>query len=261
MNDQEFNQRAYSNPRDAGEDFKAALDASPDRQRLVSELQTLESHLEQTLQDIAIPANLESRLKGNSTDDTDNHHTEQTTAPDAPVSLRDRSWQRFRRPAAIAASILVALSLGFTVLSSRPSAADMALGNSLLSHVHAESQFYNVDTTIPWSSASEVMQQTGAEFVSFDDIANQMNLTFAQFCRLMGDDKRGIHLVVRGEHGPVSIMFINHHPMRGKVELQDEQLRGEVIPMEEGFLAVFGSPNEPLERIRTQIQQQLTWSI
>ncbi|WP_339868793.1 DUF3379 family protein [Pseudohongiella nitratireducens] len=259
MNDQEFNQRAYSNPRDGGEDFKAALDARPDRQRLVSELQALEYRLEQTLQDIAIPANLEDRLKRNGTQSSSNG--ENTAETHKPVPAPRRHWQRFSRPAAIAASLLIALSLSFTVLTSRPTAADMALGNSLLNHVHAESRFYNVDNNIPWSSASEVMQQTGASFASFADVANEMNLTFAEFCRLMGNDKRGTHLVIRGEHGPVSIMFINHHPIRGKVELQDSELRGEVVPVEDGFLAIFGSPDEPIARIRTRFQRQLTWSI
>lgn len=259
MNDQEFNQRAHSNPRDEGEDFKAALQTSPDRQRLVSELQGLETRLEQTLKDIAIPSHLEGRLKQQSIDVTD--HREQTSPQPESIAIPLRPWQRFRRPAAIAASLAFAVSLGITVLNSRPSEADVALGNSLLNHVHAESRFYNAENTIPWSSASEVMAQTGATFVSFDDISKEMNLTFAEFCRLMGDDKRGTHLVIQGEQGPISIMFVNHHPVRGKVELQDNELHGEVIPVQQGFLAVFGSRNEPLERIRSQIQQQLSWSI
>lgn len=266
MNDQEFNQRAHSNPRDEGEDFKAALDASPDRQRLVSQLQGLETRLEQTLKDIAIPSHLEARLKRHSAL-TSAHDTSAASEPtgsepaNPPSVAWRRSWQRFSRPATMAASLALAVSLGFSVLSSRPSEADVALGHSLLDHVHAESQFYNVENTIPWSSASEVMAQTGATFVSFDDIAREMNLTFAEFCRLMGDDKRGTHLVIQGEQGPISIMFVNHHPLRGKVELEDGELHGEVVPVQEGFLAVFGPRNEPLDQVRSRIQQQLSWSI
>lgn len=262
MNDQEFNQRAHSNPRDEGEDFKAALQTSPDRQRLVSELQGLEIRLEQTLKDIAIPSSLEDRLKLHSANETENSQPASTSSSENGSSVSPlRPWQRFSRPAAIAASLALAVSLGFTVLNSRPSEADVALGNSLLDHVHAESRFYNVEHTIPWSSASEVMAQTGATFVSFDDITKEMNLTFAEFCRLMGDGKRGTHLVIQGEHGPISIMFVNHHPVRSKVELQDSELHGEVVPVQEGFLAVFGARNEPLDRVRSRIQQQLSWSI
>lgn len=268
MNDQEFNQRAHSNPRDEGDDFKAALNASPDRQRLFNELQSLENRLEQALQNIAIPAHLEHRLKQHVQDDHDlddqakhdNTEASPKIAANSTVTAL-KPWQRLRQPAAIAASLAVAVSLGFTALNSSPSEADIALGHSLMEHVHAESRFYNVENSIPWSSASEVMQRTGATFVSLADIANGMNLTFAEFCRLMGDEKRGTHLVIQGEQGPISIMFINHHPVRRKFELQDDELRGEVVPVQDGFLAVFGTQDEALQPIVSQIQQQLSWSI
>lgn len=260
MNDQEFYQRAHSNPRDSEEDFKAALNTRPDRQRLVEELQDLESRLEQTLQSVAIPASLELRLKQHS--EQAHNHAEASPDPASNNNITTlKPWQRLTKPTAIAASLALAMSLGFTALNSSPSEADIALGHSLMDHVHAESAYYNLEGDIPWSSASEIMQQSGATFASLADITENMNLTFVGYCRLKGDERRGTHLVIRGEHGPVSIMFINHHPVRRKLELQDSELQGEVVPVQDGFLAVFGAQNEPLQAIVNQFQQQLSWSI
>lgn len=242
MDDLEFRTRAFSNPLDEQEDFKAAADASPERRRLLAELNEFEQDLQRTLMAVDIPAGLRHKL---------NQHAR----PMSP--LRSRSLL------ALAASVVVAAGLALNLfLQPGLSAQDLALHDEVVEHLHQEASAYQTSydngSDISWSQVEAILTATGTALKSPDDLA-AMHMIFARLCGLGGS--RSAHLVARGEHGPISIIFIRTAPVSRGVELRDERFQGRIIPVNDGNMAVIGEKNEALGRYEQALRENIEWSI
>lgn len=242
MDDLEFRTRAFSNPLDEQEDFKAAADASPERRRLLEELNVFEQDLQRTLTAVDIPAGLKHKL---------NQH-----ARPVPL-LRNRSL------VALAASVVVAAGLALNLfLQPGLSAQDLALHDEVVEHLHQEATTYqsNYDngSDISWSRVEAILTAAGTSLKSPDELAT-MHMIFARLCGVGGS--RSAHLVARGEHGPISIIFIRTAPVSRGVELRDERFQGRIIPVNDGNMAVIGERNEALGRYEQALRENIEWSI
>ena len=242
MDDLEFRTRAFSNPLDEQEDFKAAADASPERRRLLGELHEFEQDLQRTLMAVDIPAGLKHRL---------NQHAR----PASP--LRKRSL------VALAASVVVAAGLTLNLfLQPGLSAQDLALHDEVVEHLHEEAPDYQASydngSDISWSQVEAILTASGTSLKSSDDLA-AMHMIFARLCGVGGS--RSAHLVARGEHGPISIIFIRTAPVSRGVELRDERFHGRIIPVDDGNMAVIGEKNEVLGRYEQALRENIEWSI
>jgi hypothetical protein len=240
MDDLEFRKRAFSNPFDEQDDFRAAADASPERRLLLKELNELEQDLQRTLTAVEIPAGLQRKLK---------QHARPASA----------SASRSRRFVALAASLVVAAGLALNLfLQPGLSAQDLALHDELVEHLHQEAPDYDSSGDISWSQVESILAAAGTSLKTSDELAS-MHMIFARLCGVGGS--RSAHLVTRGEHGPVSIIFIRTAPVSRNVELRDERFQGRIIPVNEGNMALIGEKNEPLGRYEKLLRDNIEWSI
>lgn len=242
MDDLEFRTRAFSNPLDEQDDFKAAADASPERRQLLAELNEFERDLQRTLTAVDIPAGLKHKLI-------------QHARPPSP--LRNRSL------VALAASVVVAAGLALNLfLQPGLSAQDLALHDEVVEHLHQEAPAYqsNFDngSDISWSQVEAILTASGTSLKSPGELAT-MHMIFARLCGVGGS--RSAHLVARGEHGPISIIFIRTTPVSRGVELRDERFQGRIIPVNDGNMAVIGEKNEVLGRYEQALRENIEWSI
>lgn len=242
MDDLEFRTRAFSNPLDQQEDFRAAADASPERRQLLGELNEFEHDLQRTLMAVDVPAGLKHKL---------NQHAR----PASP--LRSRGFL------AVAASMVVAAGLALNLfLQPGLSAQDLALHDEVVEHLHQEAPSYQGSydngSDISWSQVEAILTASGTSLKSSDELAT-MHMIFARLCGVGGS--RSAHLVARGEHGPISIIFIRTAPVSRGVELRDERFHGRIIPVNEGNMAVIGEKNESLDRYEQALRENVEWSI
>jgi hypothetical protein len=244
MDDLEFRTRAFSNPHDDQADFSAASESDPDKRRLVNELIDMDKLILKSFSATPVPPGLRSKLL----DLTTKEHQSAKTG------------RYLSRPAyALAASLVLATGLGFSVTQSRPNAADLALHDALLAHLHHEAPRYSGTTAIQWSQVEAVLHAAGASLANGQEVA-RLHLTFANLCGL-GGSQRGAHIVALGQHGPVSIIFINNTPVSTRVKLKDDRFKGQIIPLEQGNMAVIGEKAESLGRFEKMMRSNLEWSI
>ncbi len=241
MDDLEFRTRAFSNPSDQQEDFRAAADASPERRQLLDELLELERDLQRALI-VEVPAGLKRKLH-------------QQARPASP--LRSRSLM------ALAASLVIATGLALNLfMQPGLSAQDLALHDEVVEHLHQEAPDYQTrydnGNDISWAQVEAILRASGTSLKSVDELAS-MHMIFARLCGLAGT--RSAHLVTRGEHGPVSIIFIRTTPVTRGVELRDERFQGRIIPVDEGNMAVIGEKNEALGHYEQILRDNVEWSI
>jgi hypothetical protein len=82
-------------------------------------------------------------------------------------------------------------------------------------------------------------------------------VTYAQSCVINGHSVP--HLVVQGGHGPVTILLMPHERVSAAEEIGNGVLRGVILPVGEGSIAIVGEHPTDLERVRETMKNSVTW--
>ena len=83
-------------------------------------------------------------------------------------------------------------------------------------------------------------------------------ITSANPCIING--KRVPHLVVQGQHGPVTILLMPEEKVAGTTPLDGETVHGVILPVGDGSIAIIGPREESLEPIQENVRASLTWT-
>lgn len=242
MDDLEFRKRAFSNPRDTDPDFVNAARGNSTRERMLDEINALDEHLHSALNAIEVPMGLADRLKNQSS---------------AGVVAEPPTWRRY---GLIAASLFVAVAVSLSVIMpDRPSAEDLALHNNLVEHLYHEEPSYAGNQQVSWAEVEQLVRESGGR-VHDNQIIRSQHLKFANDCNF-GNSITGAHVVIQGEHGPVSVIFLRTKPVDDVMEIKDERFAGRIIPLQGGNLAVAGEKEESLDRWQNLATQSFEWSI
>jgi len=67
------------------------------------------------------------------------------------------------------------------------------------------------------------------------------------------------HIVLNGTKGPINVLFIRDSQMRGPQNISDGELKGIILSMAWGNIAIIGSPEEPLDKIAERINEGVIW--
>lgn len=161
-----------------------------------------------------------------------------------------------RRPAsawmAVAAAMVLAAFVGVWMYGSNVTYASLA--DEIVAHLDHEPYALRV-------SDEPVDDRRLAKVVPAD--VAKMNhdaglITYAQSCVING--KRVPHLVIQGEHGPVTILLLPDEPVDDAVQLEGESINGVLLPVGNGSIAIIGERNEKLDAIRQNLMNSVTWS-
>jgi len=83
-------------------------------------------------------------------------------------------------------------------------------------------------------------------------------ITYAQSCIING--KSIPHLVIQGEYGPVTILLLPDEKVDAATTLDGVNIQGVILPVGNGSIAIIGSREEQLDRIKQNVLDSVTWS-
>jgi len=178
--------------------------------------------------------------------------------PDLPdvagVTALPARRRRSRTPYwfAIAASIVLATSIGLRL--SGLFDAPVSLGEQVLAHLDHEPAALRV-TDIAVSE--ERLQLVLPEDVAVFDRSRSL-ITYASPCVINGHPTP--HLVIQGQNGPVTILLMPDEPVAAAVPLEGEHVHGMILPVGGGSIAIIASRGEPLDPIRQNVIESVTWT-
>lgn len=248
MDDLEFKKHAYANSNDQTPEFLAAAQATPERSRLLQELQALDKRVTAAANSIAIPEGLAAKLR----------------AIDANVVSITARKPVAKRYVAIAASLVAAFGLALSpgLFSARPSAADLQFHDDVLGHVHNEvSRFDLSRDDVSFSQINAVLEREAGGHFRDNDRIKQLHIKFANGCNIARSG-RGAHIVLEGTKGSISVMMVhNNAPVSTTLDVNDSRFAGKIIPFGEGNLVIVGEKDEPLEAYESVISEAFEWSI
>lgn len=164
---------------------------------------------------------------------------------DARLILRQttqRSFFSVKRALAYAASLLVVVGVLLTTIwgPRSPDIEELVIG-----HILEEPQHLMSEDEVPASRAAAVLARVGVQ------LRGSLGLIrFVETC----PGRRGVHLVLPGAKGPVTVMIMPATPVAARQILARGDLTGFVAPAGAGSLAIVGFAGEPIEEHERRVR-------
>ncbi|RMG34723.1 MAG: DUF3379 family protein [Gammaproteobacteria bacterium] len=184
-------------------------------------------------------------------------------APEPPPELAERvrlairmeQQAERRRPfwLAAAASVMLAVTLGLVSLYERHiERGHMALAQSVVYHIVDEAKHLHTPGPAAPQRVREVFARFGAQLAG--DIGQ---INFAAECLMR--NRTGIHLVLQGEQGPVTVFLMPGETPARTVPVETDRFEGEILPTPWGSIAVVGERGEPVEPLAVKVVSRVRW--
>lgn len=172
-------------------------------------------------------------------------------APGAtPLPQRKRSM----KPVwfAIAASVILATSI--SVRLSGVFESHESLADAVLAHMDHEPDALRVsDVAVSDDRLARAVPASLAVYERGDFL-----ITYAQPCVINGNSVP--HLVVQGKYGPITILLMRDEKLAEVTPINGDNVKGVILPVGDGSIAIVGGRDEPLEAIRKNVLNSVTWT-
>jgi hypothetical protein len=66
--------------------------------------------------------------------------------------------------------------------------------------------------------------------------------------------------VIQGEHGPITILLMPDEKIAESQTLQGVSVRGVILPVGNGSIAIIGAREEQLDRVQQNVLDSVKWS-
>jgi len=166
------------------------------------------------------------------------------------AARRAQVGRRLALAAAWVLSVGIAAWLGYGVGDRR--AAEPDLAQVVIRHIRAEAVALQADDGIPADRLGALFARLGGDLMG--DLGR---VRFAGLCLIRRGE--GIHLVVKGRQGPVTLLFMPGEHLEAALEIRDSGLQGWLVPTEYGSLAVVGKTGEVVERLIDRALDRVHW--
>lgn len=80
-------------------------------------------------------------------------------------------------------------------------------------------------------------------------------INYAGSCKIRNSE--GVHVVLQGEHSPVTLLFMPGEPVSARKSMEDNRFKGLILPLTQGSVAIIADKQEALENYQKQIYEQL----
>ncbi|MGA0805062.1 MAG: DUF3379 family protein [Pseudohongiellaceae bacterium] len=217
-------------------------------ERALSGQDAFEARLREALNAVQAPTSLQTRLL--QIPDLDAGGMATTAQPMGVEAANAPQFLRRLLPAA--AALLIAIGIG---LYYEPS-LNAALASEIFGHIYLEEPDYGNDAVLPLAEVNAHLQPVTGDALQTDG-AELLEVTFAKDCYIA--KQRTMHIVLKGETGPVNVMMIPERVVDNEVKIADRRFSGLVTPASGGTLVVVGNKQEPITEHRDRIAAQLRW--
>lgn len=243
MNDIEFSERLFANPQDDSADFLAALQGNPAREAQRASAREFDALLRRELTSVAGPLELRQKLLKPADLSAARSHKEHQAA--------NASW--FRRALPVAACLVVAIGLGIYGNTSQ----NTELEAEIFAHVYREAGLFNRTEVLGMPAINAKLDEVLGASLKDAGTGADMKVTYADDCWIA--KQIAVHMIMRGENGPVSVMMIPNTPVDSEFNIGDERFEGLVTPTAAGNLVVIGEKQEAIAEYRNLVSANLKW--
>lgn len=230
MNCQEFRRKTQIDPLARDADLSAHEEACPDCSAFARSARATEIRLRTLLREVTAPDELAERI----------HGTVQS-------EYRRHRWY------AVAFGLLLLVGMSTIVVNrSVVDQGHQGLAQAVFDHIAAERHHLDARGEVPDGHLHRIFQRFGARLTeSLGDVR------FAGECQMRAHT--GVHLVVPGRAGPVTVFFMPGEATDGPTPVASTELSGVIVPTDWGSIAVVGNDGEDLADVRDRMVRAVQW--
>jgi len=231
MDDLEFRRQAYTDPECKDSGFLEHKNKSADNVNFVEDLQLLDESLKQAM-NLKPPEDLAERIKLNQ---TLRHHQ----------VMRKRTLY-----GSMAASVLIVVAVFFSLQPVNQHKSN--LDQQVLSHIYHE-----IDHLYEQQDRS--LKQVNILLSEFGSHLNRSigSINYLGSCEIA--NKKGVHMVVEGTVGPITVMMLPDSPVNSQHLISDKRFNGLIMPAGKGSMAVVGEKGESLKLLQEKLIENIRW--
>ena len=168
------------------------------------------------------------------------------------VLANEKRTRRLRRRAlAVAAGVLLVAGVGGGLgLDHWRRPADLPV--TVINHVEDELPHLHEDRNVPPEALAALLAPFSAEVVQ-----PLSHVNYAGRCAIRRH--AGVHLVLPGNQGPVTVLMMPGEPVERSTRFQSGRFDGLILPTAFGSMAVIGERGEALNDIAVRVSQAIRW--
>ncbi|MGH8266451.1 MAG: DUF3379 family protein [Steroidobacteraceae bacterium] len=168
--------------------------------------------------------------------------------PDIVIRRAPPRAQGWRQWALAASAVLATVAMvGLWLL--RPSDT---LARDVVTHVEGEPQSWLSTQHVSAASIDHALQGAG---VALGVTSGQ--IVYAHSCWFRGHYVP--HLVLQTAHGPATVLILRHEQVRGRESFREAGMRGVIVPVQNGSIAVLARGGGDVDGLASQMQQDVHW--
>lgn len=232
MDDTQFSRRCYTAPNDPA--LVAARGDSLARARRLRRVQALDANLRAAFDALPLPEGLESRILLRQ-----------------QLALR-RERKRWAQVAfGLAASLL--LGVGAVLHLGLP-LPWQSLEQRVVAHLYHEPHSLEPRPALPLAQVNALLARHGMQ-------ASEAlgAVYYATDCPI--GRRPGPHLVLAGEHKPVTVFILLGEEVPGSLPVADARFEGRIVATPAGSMAIVGERGEPLAPVEGRLRSALRWQL
>jgi hypothetical protein len=162
--------------------------------------------------------------------------------------------KRSTRPVWFAIAATVVLATSISVRMSGVFEHYDSLGAEVLAHIdHEPGALLPTNVVV---SDEQLAQAVPASLATYDRAA--FLVTYANPCVIRGNMVP--HLVIQGQYGPITILLMADEKVAEATPLDGENVKGVILPVGDGSIAIVANRDEPLEAIKKNVVNSVTWT-
>lgn len=169
-----------------------------------------------------------------------------------PARERRRSLGRLALGTlALAASVMLGIGLFDSGVLRR--AGEPGLTRVVYEHIVNEPQALAAAFPVKQAILKTTLREFGIQLID----AGLGEVRYVTLCPV--GDTYGLHLVVQGRLGPVTLLFLPTKPVNTRISFEQGRFAGHIDPAAAGLVAVVGEKGEALDPIDRAIKQSIRW--
>jgi anti-sigma factor RsiW len=185
------------------------------------------------------------------------HETLHVEVPDGLASrilLRQRLEERrqaFWRRGLWAMAATLVVSMGLAIYF--PGTTPPSLEASVLAHVERETDHMQAHDNVKLVEVNTRMKKYGAQL-------NQPvgTVNFAMSCPMR--KTTGFHMVIQGEHGPVTVLVMPGDYIAQRKTVSDQRFQGVVMPTQSGSMAIVAANADDLAQVEKRLHSAMQFA-
>lgn len=167
------------------------------------------------------------------------------------VLLRVRPGRASWKPWALAASVLLAITLGGAALLYRPAATEN-YASQAIEHVAAEPEAFSTLNARDAQSLSELIRVSGGELK-----APLGTVRYVRLCPV--ENRTGLHIVFETPDGLATLLIVPAQPLRGSERATEAGWSALARPTQRGYYAVVTRTAQQTARIDRLVRSRIDW--